>query len=245
MNSVWDFLKGYEYWEVLNLLLIGFVLFMSYCLIAKPRFKWHNFEFVFFSGKSNGNLALIANRSRIERKIYYIEFIGMTKAQMKRVDSALLEIKSLLTSNYGKLLKEEMSDEEEPTAHRDYLDYGAHVEVMLNIEIRNHIREMILDQKMYIPEIATRDFDNFAQDSARAWYDCGKKYMDLWYVSKGRLINRERLRLSVLQLMPDFEKYSRDLIRDIKNIETDMNKKIDEYRQEIQEEENRFLGIRS
>lgn len=242
---MWDFLKNYEYWEVLNLFLVGFVLFMSYCLIAKPRFKWHNLELVLFSRKSNGKLAFMANRSRIERKIYFIEYIGMTKAQMKRVDSALLEIRSLLISNYVKLLKEEISEEEEPTAHRDYLDYGAHVEVMLNIEIRNHIREMILDEKMYIPEVSTRDFDNFAQDNARAWYDCGKKYMDLWYVSKGRLINRERLRVSVLKLMPEFERRTRDLIRDIKNVENEMNKKVEEYKKEIQEEENRFLGIKS
>lgn len=236
MEKILAFLSNFDYWQIVFL----FLLFVLYSAIAKPSFKWKDFQLNFFS-RRNGYSSFIVWKSQIEKKIYFLEYLGTTKAQMKRVDLSLLNIKDMLMNNYAVMLRA-VKPNQEVTSTRDYMDYGAHVEVMLKIVLRDKIREIILDQDIFIPDITTRDFEEFCRDTAKSWYEAGKSYMDLWYVSEGRAVNREDLKVAVYTMMPSFERETRDILREIKNIELEMTGRIEEYKKEIRAREKKVLG---
>jgi hypothetical protein len=240
MVAVFDFLKSFELWQ--SLLYIGGIvlILLIFIVVTKPSVRFLNFSLSFFGKKSNLPIFLQFKRD-IEKKIYFIEYIGIVKAQMKRIDSMLHRVKDLLMENYANLILSEVQDQE-TTTHSEYLTYAALIEVMLFLRVKDKIRELVLDEENSIPEIASDNFENFSKNLTMNMYECGKSYLDLFY-GKGHLISREVLRQANLDLLPDFERCTRESLRDIKLVELDMKKKIEELKEQLRSREKAVLGI--
>jgi hypothetical protein len=240
INSVLDFLKHYTL--IQSLLYIGgiFLILLIFVVITKPSIRFLNFSLSFF-GKRNNLPVFLQFKQEMEKKIYFIEYIGITKAQMKKVDFMLQRVKEMLMDNYASLISVTLSDQE-VTTHTEYLSYSAMVEVMLFIRIRDKVRELVLDDATSIPDIASENFEIYSKNTAISWYDTGKSYMDLFY-GKGHVITREELREANYKLMPEYERCTREVLRDIKNVQIEMKNEIERLKEQIRAREKAVLGI--
>lgn len=240
MKEFFDFLGNFTFWQSL-LYVVGILLILLvFVSITRPNIRFLNFSLSFF-GKHNNLPVFLQFKKDIEKKIYFIEYISITKAQMKKVDFTLQRVKDMLMDNYANLIIEEVPDQE-ITSHTEYLSYAALIEVMLFIRIRDKIREIVLDDSNSIPDIASDNFETFAKNVAISWYECGKSYMDLFY-GNGRIISREDLRMANLELMPEFERCTREVLRDIKCVEIEMKKTIEGLKNQLREREKAVLGV--
>jgi len=240
VNGILVFLKSFAFWQSLTYVISVAAILLVFVVITKPNIKFLNFSLSFFNKR--GELPLFLQfKSDLEKKIYFIEYIGVMKAQMKKVDAMLQKVKNMLMENYSELLESRVSEQDTAT-HTDYLSYEAHVEVMLFIRVRDKVRELILDEEIAIPDMSSEGFEKFVQDTAMAWYDVGKGYLDLFY-GKGHVINRDELRDFNYELTPELERCSRELLRDVKTIEIDMKKKVLEMKEQIREKEKEILGV--
>ena len=240
MKDVFEFLSKFALWQSLAYVAGIVFILLIFIIITKPNIRFLNFSLSFFGKRSNLPIFL-QFKQELEKKIYFIEYVGIVKAQMKKVDFMLQRVKEMLMDNFADLVTAEISDQE-ITTHTEYLSYGAMVEVMLFIRIRDKIRELVLDDANSIPDISSENFEIFAKNTAISWYECGKNYLDLFY-GKGHAISRETLKQANLELMPEYERCTREVLRDLKNVQIDMKKEIECLREQIRAREKAVLGI--
>lgn len=256
MSSFISFIQSISLLQFVVYALVIFIVCTLFIFITKPLLikDGKSFQLSFQPFRKRGKISphmlcqfkkdiveLDLFKYQIYRKIDFIQDRGQIKAQMKKVEVALRSARSKMLDNYASLLRNHSSSD--VTGHPDYFSYDLLVQCLLMIYIKDYIRDSLSDPDFYIPVNTTIEFSNFAEKYANILYERGKEFVDLRYVSTGKVISRDELRQSVIHLLPFFTDLVKDAFANAKIIEINMQNQVIELRKIIKDREKAVLGF--
>lgn len=253
MGSFFQFLENFNYWQVVVLVLMLSAITLIVALATNPTVRWKSFVFTIGSQKKGKRCpphAYCANRSdllvldaqekAVSREIDKILNVKIMKGMMKETEVQLEKAREVLENNYEKMLSDRLPGNH-VTAHRDYLDYCVLVEVMLSVKIKNCVRSTYIDSR--IPEPGSLEFEQFVKETAEHLFNVGSSYMDLWYVTEGRMISRELLKKAVREKRPMFADLTRNVFTRAKEVDMRYKRQIKDMEKHLREKEREILGF--
>lgn len=236
---MFDFLQKFSFIEsVILLVIIGGTIITAIILLVKGGFSLRKGNSEIKMGKTDAkipvcdldyNIAnLVSKTTDIVARISEIKVKGTLGAQMSVCEQKLLVARSILQSNYKKILTEKGDDN--PTAHGDYLYYTAIIKLAIQ-ESTSNIKHAFIYNRL--AEFTEQDFNSYIDGKIEMIILGVEDYVDMMYVSEDRIINREEIKKKFIETESDYTDTYRQIFYDARSIAIEKSKLISEMESEL------------
>ncbi|MDO8640905.1 MAG: hypothetical protein Q7R33_05125 [Nitrosarchaeum sp.] len=252
-TSVWSFLAGFGYTQLLIVVFFMTLLLMLFVLVTKPCIKIGQNVISFGTKRQKNSTAhanciynidffhIVAKTTEIVTKICYIDTIEIISQRMSYVEERMKTIKSLYLIYYANLLKEKIKTGS-VTAHEDYIGYHRLVESLIQEDFKSYLKQ----------SLATDDFESLSDTEYRVFVNekfdylsqIAEEFMDLWYLSGKMLVSREEVRTITVSLRSKLLEICFDIYTKAIRIKEDRQIEKENLQHELDNFFERIVGVK-
>lgn len=171
-------------------------------------------------------------------KIHEIRHKDTLERQLKFADEKIIEMKSLLTNRFAKLLQEKLKDDEDAKLHRDYRFYQTVISFILNY-VRETTLKSSLVQNHFI-NYTEIEWEDYISQKADVMITIGCDNIEVLYEGSSKTLSSKELEEGNQDIIPTVREMIKNIFRKAKYIALENNKKIEAIETEIENEKKRL-----